>query len=201
MTSYTGGRKKECLLLLMRHASGDSLEELFGTNDGHIANYKEFFTIQMDNNSRRELINRLEIKFKTINPESPKEELKYLLENSYYEINSEMLKAVTPVDLFDDEAFFTKNYTFIKHSGLNSMIGYIEEEINIYVKEILLTLGGNTREELEEYILLLNNADLDINLKEELIQKIDTLIQDINEIIYIEICHLFLRFLKVIPIW
>ena len=83
----------------------------------------------------------------------------------------------------------------------STMIDYIEGEINTYVTNVLLKLGGNTREGLNEYTLLLNNPDLDLKLKEELIQKTETIIQDINAIDSIKVCHLLFNYSKVIPKW
>ena len=75
-----------------------------------------------------------------------------------------MLKIIIPKDKFDQESFNSKNYSYLKNSGLNNIVEYIEEEINTYVEKILLELKGNTREELEEYTILLNNSKLSLRI-------------------------------------
>lgn len=200
-SNFTDERKDDYFLLIMKCANIDDLKKIFDEKDSFIANYREFFNISMDNKFRRELIEYLEILFKTINPSSPKEDLQFLLDNCYYEINCDMLKAIIPEDKLDDGLFFLKNYTFVKHSGLESMIEYIEEEINTYVENILLKLEGNTQENLGEYTLLLNNTELKMSLKEKLIQKTETTVEDISTIDGLEEAHLLFKSYKVEPNW
>ncbi len=200
-SNFTDERKEEYFLLIMKCVNIDDLKKIFDENDSFIANYREFFNISMDNKFRRELIEYLGVLFKTINPSSPKEDLQFLLANCYYEINCDMLKAIIPEDKLNEELFYLKNYTFIKHSGLESMIEYIEEEINAYVENILLKLEGNTQEDLIEYTLLLNNTELKLNLKEKLIQKTETTIEDISTIDGLKEAHLLFKYYKIEPNW
>ena len=78
---------------------------------------------------------------------------------------------------------------------------YIEEEINTYVEKILLELKSNTREELEEYTILLNNSKLNIKLKDKLIQQIETIVDDISTITGSDEAHLLFQYSKVRPTW
>ncbi len=123
------------------------------------------------------------------------------MQNSYYEINIEMLKIIIPKDKFEQENFNSKNYSYLKNSGLNDIVEYIEEEINTYVEKILLELRGNTREELEEYTILLNNSKLNIKLKDKLIQQIETIVDDISTITGLDEAHLLFQYSKVRPTW
>ena len=118
------------------------------------------------------------------------------MQNSYYEINIEMLKIIIPKDKFEQENFNSKNYSYLKNSGLNDIVEYIEEEINTYVEKILLELRGNTREELEEYTILLNNSKLNIKLKDKLIQQIETIVDDISTITGLDEAHLLFQYSK-----
>ena len=77
----------------------------------------------------------------------------------------------------------------------------VEEEINTYVEKILLELRGNTREELEEYTILLNNSKLNIKLKDKLIQQIETIVDDISTITGLDEAHLLFQYSKVRPTW
>ena len=112
-----------------------------------------------------------------------------------------MLKIIIPKDKFEQENFNSKNYSYLKNSGLNDIVEYIEEEINTYVEKILLELRGNTREELEEYTILLNNSKLNIKLKDKLIQQIETIVDDISTITGLDEAHLLFQYSKVRPTW
>ena len=143
----------------------------------------------------------LGIVFKTISSNSPVQDIEFIMKNTYYEINIEMLKIVIPKDKFEQESFNNKNYSYLKNSGLNGIVKYIEGEINTYVKNILLELRGNNKEELEEYSILLNNPKLDINLKEKLIQQVETIVDDISTITGLDEAHLLFKYSKVRPTW
>lgn len=112
-----------------------------------------------------------------------------------------MLKAIIPEDKFDLEKFRTQNYSYLRGSGLNSIVTYIEENINTYVEKILIGIADNTKENIDSYTLLLNNSDLKLELKEKLIQKIDTVINDITTITGIKEAHSLFHYSKVKPTW
>lgn len=170
-SSYIDERKEQYFLLIMKYAKIEDLKEIFNEYDSYIANYSDFFIIDMDNKVRRGLVESLGIVFNTINSESPKEDLMFLMNNCYYEINIEMLKAIIPEDKFDLEKFKTNNYSYLRESDLNSIVTYIEENTNTYVEKILIGIADNTKENIDSYTLLLNNSDLKLELKEKLIQK------------------------------
>lgn len=65
----------------------------------------------------------------------------------------------------------------------------------------MLELRGNNKEELEEYSILLNNPKLDINLKEKLIQQVETIVDDISTITGLDEAHLLFKYSKVRPTW
>lgn len=199
--SYTDERKEQYFLLVLEYADINDLYKIFDENDAYIANYRDFFITFSDNKKRRNLVEYLGIVFKTISPDSPVQDLVFLMRNTYYEINIEMLKIIIPKDKFEQESFNSRNYSYLKGSGLNDIVEYIEEEINTYVEKILLELKGNTKEELEEYTILLNNPKLDIELKEKLIQQIDTIVDDISTITGLDEAHLLFQYSKVKPIW
>lgn len=200
-SSYIDERKEQYFLLIMKYAKIEDLKEIFNENDSYIANYSDFFIIDMDNKVRRGLVESLGIVFNTINSESPKEDLMFLMNNCYYEINIEMLKAIIPEDKFDLEKFKTNNYSYLRESDLNSIVTYIEENTNTYVEKILIGIADNTKENIDSYTLLLNNSDLKLELKEKLIQKIDTVINDITTITGIKEAHSLFHYSKVKPTW
>jgi hypothetical protein len=200
-SSYTDERKEQYFLLILKYANLKDLVKIFNKNESYIANYRDFFIIDMDDKVRLELVESLGIIFKTINSNSPKGDLQFLMDNYYYEINRKMLKVIIPEEKFDLEEFNTKNYSYLRNSGLNSIVDYVEENINSYVEEILIGIEDNTKEDIESYTLLLNNSDLHLELKEKLIKKTDTIISDISTIDGLDEAHLLFQNSKIEPTW
>ena len=200
-SNYTDERKEQYFLLVLEYADISDLCNIFDKNDTYIANYRDFFITSSNNKKRQNLVEYLGIVFKTISSNSPVQDIEFIMKNTYYEINIEMLKIVIPKDKFEQESFNNKNYSYLKNSGLNGIVKYIEGEINTYVKNILLELRGNNKEELEEYSILLNNPKLDINLKEKLIQQVETIVDDISTITGLDEAHLLFKYSKVRPTW
>lgn len=199
--SFTDERKEQYFILILNYADINDLYNIFDKNDNYIANYHNFFITSIDNEKRQNLVEHLDIIFKTINPDSPVQDLVFVRQNNYFELNIEMLKIVIPKDKFEQESFNTRNFSYLKRLGLNDIVKYVEEEINTYVEKILLELKDNTKEELKEYIILLNNPKLDIKLKERLILQIDTIVNDISTITGLDEAHLLFQYSKVTPIW
>ena len=108
---------------------------------------------------------------------------------------------IIPKEKFDKEDFRTKNYSYLIHSDLDAIVDYIEEEINTYVEKILIGIEDNTKEDIEAYTLLLNNSKLELRLKEKLIEKIDTIIDDIATIDGSNETHLLFKYSKVKQTW
>lgn len=79
-----------------------------------------------------------------------------------------------------DDKLIQPNYTAIMQSNEQRLIKYIQDNINVFVKEILLTLVKDNEDETI-YIELLHNSDLNISLKEKVIEIQTTVIQDIKK--------------------
>jgi len=75
-----------------------------------------------------------------------------------------------------------QNYTTISNSQCTELISYINENINEYVKEVLLKLPDNKKESKESLVNLLNNSSLEKDLKVEIIKKQETRIDDISKV-------------------
>lgn len=84
---------------------------------------------------------------------------------------------------------------------MNHLIDYIEDNITQYVQTIFLKLENNTEEEQEYYISLLNNENLESELKEDIIRKTNTIVDDINEVFDGEISKLLFKYSKIKPTW
>lgn len=151
------------------------------------------------------LIKNLNIKFEELeNPNEGTNKLfNYVYENNHYKITQknilQMLKVYNDEVVFDN--FNTKNYSTIKGSNCNSLITYIEEEINFYIENIFLKLENNTLEEESYLIELLNNKNLDIENKDYILNKVETKIIKLYKIIDPNVHFILLIDNKVAPSW
>lgn len=86
------------------------------------------------------LIKTLGISFTNVAIENVSEKvLRYVFENQCYELNSTMIRSIVE---FEDDTMLsdldTRNYTTIISLGYEPLIKYIQENLNQYVKEIML---------------------------------------------------------------
>jgi hypothetical protein len=149
------------------------------------------------------LIEKLNIKFEKL--ENPNDETKELFEfvfnNNHYQINKDNLLQMIKVYGQNEDYFETKNYSTIQNSNCIPLIEYIRANINIYVEDVYLKLEQNISDSEDSLLELLNNAELDDNLKIKIIQKVETIITDLNTIDDAEVKKQLLINNKVIPKW
>lgn len=132
------------------------------------------------------LIEALGIIFTNVYIENVSEEiLRYVFENRCYKLNDTMIRRI--VEFKNDTMLSrldTQNYTTIVSLGYESLIKYIQENLNQYVKEIVLA-PNNTKEDVEQIIDLLerilqnNPGETEICL--ELMNHEEFCIDDISE--------------------
>jgi hypothetical protein len=153
-----------------------------------------------------EFISDANIKFKHLNGISNKEILNFIYNYNQYEINEKMIalflnKYVSnPVDL---EELQTANYTTIKKSGASKLIKYIDLNIELYIKAVFLRLENNCNESEEVIIELLNENcdDFGLELSGQIIDKNQTVIQDISKINNLDLYAKLLQDDKVAVKW
>jgi len=156
-----------------------------------------------ENNTFRELINSLKIKFKLITDFSQNKPLfEYIYENNNYLINVSNLKKIFEYYNGDLESFKIANYTTITSSDFKYLKIYIESHLEEYVKNVVLEMPDNCDESEESIIRLLNSDKLYNKTKLQIIGKIETKISDINSIKFDpEIWKELFLYNKVIPFW
>ena len=147
------------------------------------------------------------LNIKIIKLEKPIENGKHLFELIYkkghYKITNENILLLLNEfsEEFDNLSFETTNYSAIQHSKCESLIKYINEEINTYVENVYLKLENNVNEDEESLKLLLNNDKLDSKLKLKIIEKVETKISDFSSIKDLEVKKQLLINNKVVPKW
>lgn len=121
-----------------------------------------------------------QIKFKQINDfYYENENFNFIYENNLYEINFEWINKIlyhVPIS-----HLMEKNYTSIINSNRNHLISNINSNINKYVECILLQCEIIKDYEID-IIYLLNSNILENILKYEIVNKMTTIISDINKV-------------------
>ncbi len=156
------------------------------------------------NDKVKEVIKALSIKFENL--EQPTNETQSLFDyvylNNHYKINAENIELMLTLNnTVSTEDLRQHNLTTILDSGYQELIDYVNNNINKYVKNVLLILPENISEKELVIIDLLNNNDLKENLKSEIIDKEDALIQDLSVIDEIKIKQELLSYNKIAAKW
>ena len=132
------------------------------------------------------LIKTLGISFTNVAIENVSEKvLRYVFENQCYELNSTMIRSIVE---FEDDTMLsgldTRNYTTIISLGYEPLIKYIQENLNQYVKEIMLT-PNNTKEDVDQIMDLLErmleSAPEEIEICSELLNHEEFCVDDISK--------------------
>ncbi len=204
-SDYTLIKKNIYFQLIIEHSNISAIEG-FASNQSFIATIyadKDFLNIIQNTSKLKDIIKALNLKFRELNFEDVSEELiGYMYDNNNYAINPNMVKSIIKhKGSFDQVTFDTRNFKSIKNSGCSKLISYIENNIEVYVNNIYLGIDSNTNEE-EAYLLeLLNNENLSIETKKNILIKVDTKVSALSDINSIEVETLLLEVSKVIPSW
>ncbi|HPT08764.1 MAG TPA: hypothetical protein PLE28_03680, partial [bacterium] len=152
-----------------------------------------------------EVLKKLEIKFEKI--DNPDENnlffLKYIYENNLYQINIDNI--ILMLDIYgnkiDLKNMLESNYSTVLDSGCSKLINYIEYDINSYINNVFLKLEHNSKEKQKNIIKLLNNKEINIVTKTEILLKQETSIFYLTEILDVEVMQMLFDKNKICAIW
>lgn len=199
---YSDERKELYFKLIIQYADELTHIDIFEDDKDYLNNYSEFLNINTDVTRLEMIIEGLELKFKSINLDSPESLLEFIYKNNFYSINIEMISIIlNHKKVYDSSSFENMNYTYITTSNLKYLINYIESNIEEYIESVYLKLGRNTDEKIDIYEKLLNNEELSLNKKEKIIIKVNTIIENLSNIKSSSVCDLLLEYSKVEPTW
>jgi len=201
-SQYTDDRIDKYFRLIIQHANIDDIVKIFEKDLEYLNEYSGFLNIPTKKEKLEQIIEILGLKFTSIDIDSPKSSLEYIFKNNHYDINIEMLRLLMSFNKeFEFEEFEKANYGYIHSKQFDYLINYIDSNINEYVEYVYLELENNNEEKIENYIQLLNNPDLIIELKEKIIEKVGTPIKDISGIDDTNVIELLFKNSKVIATW
>ncbi|MDF2156482.1 hypothetical protein [Algoriphagus sp. CAU 1675] len=144
------------------------------------------------------ILDRLDIKFLKIERQDSLNKwiFDYVYDNNYYEINIHNINI-----LLNNNINNSSIYTSIYNSDLLALLHYVKTNINHFVSKVLLMYSESMQESSVALIDLLNNSDLNLDLKHRIIKKQNGFVEQLSEISNLEVKKLLLKELKVIPEW
>ncbi len=201
-TQYTTERIDKYFRLIIQHANVEDIEKIFEKDHEYLNSYSDFLNIPTKKDKLEQIIEKLDLKFNSIAIDSPESYLEYIFKNNHYDINIEMFRTLMSYNkVFEWEEFEKANYGYILSKGYDNQIEYIESNIDEYIEFVYLKLEKNKEEKLEHYIQLLNIPDLDIVLKEKLIDKVETIIENVSDIDEKEVIDFLFKHSKAKATW
>ena len=198
---FTKERQDEWFGLIIKYSNIDDIKYIFQKNDASISEYENFFFICDDYARLEEIVSILNIKFRKINKDTENEGLDFIFENCFFELNPQMLEFMLSRKISLSETYYTSNYKFIMSCGIESLKKYIHDCINAYLFDVYLKIDKNVNEEIQSYISLLNNASIQPEIKEQLVQKVNTIIDDIKLIENDDVRDLLFKHKKLAISW
>lgn len=110
----------------------------------------------------------------------------FIIEGRYYMLTEDMIRLIIEQkgaeDSKNDELIKTSNYTAVQLSGFEPLKSYVADNLSNYLEAITLLLPANTKDSETEVVKLLNEEDLNEEIKIRLILKEDTLITNIKTV-------------------
>lgn len=143
-----------------------AFEQFFEENEDILMQLKD-----VNINYLEKIIEKLEIHFYKLNIEGvDRELLNFIFDNKHYDINKYMIDTILIYknSEINENDLNKKNYTMIMTSGYDCLIDDVSDNIEEYVKEVILSNDNNYDD--EKYILdLINKCSDDMDLVEKII--------------------------------
>ncbi|WP_375723259.1 hypothetical protein LXN10_12135 [Arcobacter sp. KX21116] len=187
-SSLTIEKKEKYFELILKYGKIENIKNLnitlMSEYIGNINNFAEFSS-NFDIKKIKDILMMLEPAFKKTSQLKDNIELfEFIYENNFYEISYEMIGGILKYfnkNKFELEDLNKKNLTIIKNSTCTSLIMDIEENIVVYIENILLSMEKINDDE-NIFVDLLNNEHISDDLKIEIIKREETLISNISEV-------------------
>ena len=217
-SNYTEQKIKKYITYIIKYADIEDL--VFFTNGSNINTYiiqqPDFLTFfeKEYHDKVKKVISDLNIKFEVLGhiTDESKNLHRFVYENNYYKINIDNISVILETYHKDNDVsgtdgtfpleFQSNNYQVILESECKSLIKYINNKINEYVKNTYLKTDMDnveSEEILTKYFL--NNKSLIIDLKGKIIENTKTVFSDLSKVDNIESKKKLVKSNKIKPSW
>jgi len=194
------------LSLILNNAEIEDIEKIASTSQLEVVlNEKsDFFSVVNDSKKQIEIIDQFDLKFKSLKWDDSSNKIReYIYSMNNYEINPYMLRImIKEFGEYRDSDFNHSNYAAIQSSGCDSLIKYVEKNIEEYVHSVYLKLKENFKEKQDYLLKLLNNPDIRKASKENIISQTKTLLPSLSKLEDSkELSDFLIENLKIEPTW
>ncbi|MHC1690195.1 MAG: hypothetical protein AB9833_05120 [Bacteroidales bacterium] len=199
---FDDAKRNNYFTLIIRYARIEDIKSIFRSHHRLLNKRADFLQIADDEKKIKKIIEKLDLKFEMINSNSPAPLIDFIYKGNYYQLNKEVIEMLLKhYSKYDVDKFSTANYYSIMSSSLDSMIDYVSENLTYYINSIYLEIETNTDEPIEFYLKLLNNENLDEDLKKKVISHVNTKIVEIKTVLDTNIWSTLFNYSKVSPFW
>ncbi len=175
-SDYTEQKKNEYLADILAYVDTDDIIRMDKESaiSCKLSKHSDFLALVPEERKTKELLIKLSVKFKRLEHILNSETIyDFVVQHNLYEINTNNLSVIlnnTP----------SVTYAAVKNSGQQAVIDYVNENIAVFVKKVLLT--EETEEPEESVLELLNWEGLDVEVKHSIIMKKSFTISNIGEL-------------------
>lgn len=199
---FENAKKNSYFTQIIKYAHIENIKSIFSSHHNFLNKRTDFLQITNDEKKLEKIIERLNLKFDTINSDSPASLIDYVYKGNHYNINKGMIELLLKhYKKFDINKFANANFSLIVTSSLTEMIDYINFNIDDYIRNVYLEIETNTDEPIDYYLKLLNIENLDRDLKEDIIIQVNTKIKDLKSISDTNLWNTVFSYSKVNPTW
>lgn len=189
-TLYSKKKINSYLLKIIEYVEIDIIRGLNKDNDlvEYIENSNEFLPMvsELDISKVKNIITDFAIEFNVIEVKNvDKELLDYIWDGCYYDINKKIIDDILIAKYGKNiNNINQSNLTTIRSSDDENLIKYIEDNISYYMNNVFLEIEENTKEDISVIVELLNleENELNIEIKEKIINKEEFELLDIEEV-------------------
>ena len=193
-SKYSKKKINEYFELIVKHAATSDIEKLaniksFKQHFSEVSNLRNILNDSDYDDKLKSIISNLKIKLSDISQLRSLNELlfDFIVTENHYEINYPNLLAIAAAESIEEAKFMSSNYTLLRNLENQSVVNYIDENIETYTEQVLLRLMANFDEAEESIILLLNNTELGLETKKLVIKSTLPIITDLSKLDKIEV--------------
>src|SRR5690606_6968523 len=194
-SNYTDKEKDEYLADILVYADVAAIiqMDINSVMSDTISKHPNFHNLFSDEEKIKEVLLKLHVKFEKLHLLNVSEALyDFIVQHNMFEINKDNLLVI-----IKDTPY--TSYESVKKSGQQSVIDYVDEHINTFVKNVLLDVEIHTEPE-ESLLELLNNEELDLEIKKQIVTNKAFAITNIGDLIN-ELWPVVIREKKMVASW